>query len=211
MLSEPTLRARRLLSMMLPEAGMEVLLVGEREGLLAGLVLGKGAGRVTWVEPFVTRTPAAVRLPLIARDGVERVAADCAELPFADLAFDRVASQFALDHVEDPAAALAEWSRVLRPGGVLSLVTGNANFGGLAPRPFPRARRAFRPDELALLVRAAGFRVSSTTTLLPDLKLPALYRGDLSFSSRLEGIPYLKDRGRLLFLSSSKTPAGVAC
>ena len=196
--------------MMSPVAGMEVLLVGEREGLLAGCLQKSGASRVTWLEPFLRiAPPAAVPLALAVDSGIERVAADCAGLPFADGSFDRVASQFTLDYVEDPAGALAGWIRVLRPGGTLSVLTANALFRGHAPVPLPRARRSFRPDELARLVARAGLTVQATTTLLPDLKLPALYRGDLSLSLRLEGLPYLKDRGRLLFLSASKNAEGV--
>lgn len=209
MLSEPHLRAEKLLSMMLPAAGMEVLLVGEREGLLARRLLDRGAARVTWLEPFIERTSPMVGPVRAGDDGVERFSADCAHLPFADESFDRVASQFTLDHVDDPAMVLAEWSRSLRPGSILSVLTVNALFRGHAPRPLPRARRAFRPDELAHLVTGAGLTVSATTTLLPDLKLPALYRGDLRLISRLGGLPYLKDRGRLLFLSASKNAPEV--
>ena len=47
------------------------------------------------------------------------VAGDALRLPFADGAFDAVTISFGLRNVADPAAALAEMSRVTRPGGRL--------------------------------------------------------------------------------------------
>lgn len=43
-------------------------------------------------------------------------------LPFHDHSLDYVASSHVLEHVANPVAALAEWYRVLRPGGLIYLV-----------------------------------------------------------------------------------------
>jgi len=55
------------------------------------------------------------------RDGVFRSATRAEELPFPDARFDAVLMLNVLDHVEDPARALAEVARVLRPDGRLHL------------------------------------------------------------------------------------------
>lgn len=47
------------------------------------------------------------------------VQGDALRLPFRDGCFDLVLSQAVLEHVTDPALAVREMSRVLRPGGVL--------------------------------------------------------------------------------------------
>jgi ubiquinone/menaquinone biosynthesis C-methylase UbiE len=48
--------------------------------------------------------------------------ADAAELPFAAASFDPVIERHLLWTLPDPAGSLAEWARVLRPGGRLILI-----------------------------------------------------------------------------------------
>jgi SAM-dependent methyltransferase len=45
--------------------------------------------------------------------------------PFADASFDACVSNYVLEHIEDPAAHLAEVGRVMRPGGVYLFRTPN--------------------------------------------------------------------------------------
>ena len=47
------------------------------------------------------------------------VAASAERLPFADASFDAVVADSVLEHLDDPGAAVAEWARLLRPGGTL--------------------------------------------------------------------------------------------
>jgi SAM-dependent methyltransferase len=51
------------------------------------------------------------------------VEGDAADLPFADDRFDAVVCNVGFGHLPDPAAALAEIARVLRPGGVAALTS----------------------------------------------------------------------------------------
>jgi demethylmenaquinone methyltransferase/2-methoxy-6-polyprenyl-1,4-benzoquinol methylase len=69
-----------------------------------------------------------------SRRRLEFVAADALHLPFADQAFDAVTISFGLRNISDVPAALAEFARVVRPGGVLvvcefSTPTGPQIFG----------------------------------------------------------------------------------
>jgi ubiquinone/menaquinone biosynthesis C-methylase UbiE len=59
-----------------------------------------------------------------AARGLEAVLADAQELPFEDSSFDVVTCNHALYHVPDVDAALAEFVRVLRPGGRFAGIYG---------------------------------------------------------------------------------------
>src|SRR5688572_13713504 len=62
------------------------------------------------------------------RDGVRFLRLDLdGPLPFADGAFDAVVSLEGIEHLLSPARCLAEFCRILRPGGRLVLTTPNVN------------------------------------------------------------------------------------
>jgi SAM-dependent methyltransferase len=105
------------------------------EGLLPheGRVLSIGCGIGVHEEALRSRLP---RMDLVCSDvqdemlaqvpgGMERVAADMTALPFAEGSFDAVYEVTALVFVRDPEQALTEMARVLRPGGVLVLLSLN--------------------------------------------------------------------------------------
>lgn len=76
------------------------------------------------------RTAAADIAPvsLDRRDGARFLRLDLDEpLPFADGTFDAVVSLEGIEHLLSPARCLAEFCRVLRPGGRLVLTTPNVN------------------------------------------------------------------------------------
>jgi SAM-dependent methyltransferase len=73
-----------------------------------------------WDPVVVDREPAM--LARAAAKGLETIQSDAQRLPLADAGFDAVMLVSMLHHVEDPAAALAEAKRILRPGGRLALM-----------------------------------------------------------------------------------------
>jgi SAM-dependent methyltransferase len=149
-------------------------------------VLDAGCGRKTRLRGYRDQIAELVGVDIDPAAGAENAALDrflaadlCAPLPFEDASFDLVYANFVVEHLDDPAAALQEWRRVLRPNGSLILLTSNSANPLLAPtRLLPRraivtlkqvgagvaerdvipARyRANTPGRLAALTAGAGF------------------------------------------------------
>ncbi len=80
---------------------------------------------------------------------IQLVLADAADLPFSDASFDIVSCGFGLRNLADAAAGLAEFHRVLRPGGRLVLLEF-----AMPPARLPRA--IYRLYFLHVLPAVAG-------------------------------------------------------
>jgi SAM-dependent methyltransferase len=83
------------------------------------------------------------------------VCADATQLPMADRSVDRVLCVVTLEHIEDPGAAIAEFARVLRPGGRLYMVTPLMWEEHQAPHDYFR----FTTWGLRSLLQRAGLQV----------------------------------------------------
>ncbi len=87
--------------------------------------------------------------------------ADAAELPFAPASFDLVIERCVLWTMPDPIAALADWARVLRPGGRLILIEHpwrRQERDGYGPIRSALPLFSDQPaTKIAALVKAAGF------------------------------------------------------
>jgi ArsR family transcriptional regulator len=117
----------------LPAAAVETALLDllPPGGIGRVLDIGTGTGRLLEVlAPRVTaglgvdasRAMLALARSRLARPGLTHCAvrlADMYRLPLPDAGFDLVVLQMVLHYAEDPAGALAEAARVLRPGGRL--------------------------------------------------------------------------------------------
>ena len=93
-------------------AGRRVIDVGTGPGTVAARALGRGA-EVVAVDAEPTMLDAARR----HASGAEIHQAALPDLPFPAGGFDAAVANFVLNHVGDPAAAVAELRRVVRPGG----------------------------------------------------------------------------------------------
>lgn len=114
--------------------------------------------------------------------------ADAVHLPFEDRAFDAVYAGEIIEHVPDTRGALAEWGRVLKPGGTLIVTTPNrerllARANRRAIPVHPEHVREFSLGEAKANLIAGGFRVDEVTGIYLELLLnwyrPVGNRGDL--------------------------------
>ncbi len=161
--------------------------VGDREDVrrfsrfarLHGDVLDVGCGPQPWPSYFDVHEPGTRFVgvdPLVGEREAryERHRALAEHLPFADDGFDVVLFAGTLDHFVDPAVALAEAVRVLRPGGTIAVYLGHKREG--APKPavshdwyealeVPEGAEdrfhmeRFGPDEATALFARAGLAV----------------------------------------------------
>ena len=88
-----------------------------------------GCGDGTTLARYATVPAATIALDishdsLRQNPGALRVVGDAAKLPFTGASVDLVHCEHVLEHLADPAAVMAEVSRVLRPGMVFTIEPG---------------------------------------------------------------------------------------
>jgi SAM-dependent methyltransferase len=97
--------------------------------------------------------------------GIDAVNGTLADAPWEDGHFDAIVFNHSLEHIDEPAVALAHAARLLRPGGLLAIAV--PNFGSWHRRAFgsawfqldlPRHLQHFDRDSLGELVRRTGLR-----------------------------------------------------
>jgi SAM-dependent methyltransferase len=149
------------------------------------------------VEPAPT-----VRAGTAARLGL-RVEPDLMAARFPDAAFDAVTLWDVIEHLPDPRAALREVARVLRPGGICSVVTPDA--GSLAARllgarweerqKMPEHIFFFDRPSLSRLLRGCGFEPLAWTTVGKRMSLDETLTRLLPAAPRLLGAVRAAARG----------------
>jgi len=105
-----------------PRAHGEVLEVGVGSGLNLAFYDAARVGKVTGIDPSAPLLGRAAARASEAPVPVELIRGRAEALPFPDRAFDSAVVTYSLCSVDDPARALAEVRRVLRPGGELVFV-----------------------------------------------------------------------------------------
>lgn len=134
-----------------------------------GLEIGVGSGRFAaplGVEVGIDPSPAM--LAYAAARGIKTVEATAEHLPFAAGCFDYALVVTTICFVDSPAQMLAEAYRVLKPGGRLVVgfvdphsALGREYLAHQAENVFYREARFYAPDEVAHLLRRAGFAIDA--------------------------------------------------
>ena len=115
----------------------------ELERSLGGRRVHIGCGDGTTLARYANVPATTIALDLshdslLRNRGTRRVAGDATKLPFAGATVDLVHCEHVLEHLADPAALMAEVSRVLKPGGRFVFVTPNAwSYVAIAARAVP--------------------------------------------------------------------------
>jgi demethylmenaquinone methyltransferase/2-methoxy-6-polyprenyl-1,4-benzoquinol methylase len=144
-------RWRRVTAAAARPEGAEVLDVAAGPGNVAVELVRQGAAAVTALDLSFNMLWEGARQ---RHDGVSWVNGDALALPFPDASFDAVTISFGLRNVPDPEAALAEFARVLRPGGRAVV----CEFADPTWRPF---REVYRRYLIGALPRVANLVSSS--------------------------------------------------
>lgn len=142
-------------------------------------VLARHFRRVLAVDPVeAMRNCAQDRMREHELDNVELLSGDLAALPIDDNAVDLAVSVLVWHHVEEPAGALAEVYRVIRPGGRLLLVEQGVHHDDAFRRRMGDSRLGFDSAELARMMERAGFagvEISSLATVDRASDAPELF------------------------------------
>ena len=159
-------------------------------------------------------------------------------LPFEDGAFDGAFVNEVMEHVVDQEASLGELHRVIRPGGVVVVISPNRGFpyechgihigSWRYPRPalfvpwLPRrvsdhmvVARNYWPKELAGLVERAGFRIERRDFVWPVLELEEYNWLPRRVSdwyrtrlNQLDSLPVVRRLGVSTMVVARRTPDG---
>jgi len=101
----------------------------------------------------------------VGRVVLETANGDARRLPFADGAFDRVIASEVMEHIDDDDTAMAELTRVLRPGGTIAVtvpslfpekVCWSLSEDYHAPKAVGGHVRIYRRQEMVAMLRVAG-------------------------------------------------------
>ena len=138
-------------------AAGDVLDLGSGDGTVAQM-LAPHARSVTCVDQSA-RVIDAARKRLAKLDNVQCLLADMHQVPLPDASFDQVLMLHTLACSETPAVALTEAARLMRPGGVLSVVTLATHAHLATTQAYGHVRAGFSPSALRKLLLETALEV----------------------------------------------------
>jgi SAM-dependent methyltransferase len=152
----------------MPPADIHLLDVGCSSGAFLRIAKAEGFIHAEGVEPAPQAAQSAVDAGLKVTCGLLH------EAKFPDAAFDAVTLFEVIEHLKEPAVLLKECHRILRPGGVMLIGTGNTASWTVAAQQgrweyFQIAGHGghisfFNPTSLKILAERCGFQTEEVRT-----------------------------------------------
>lgn len=158
---------------------------------LAGRDLGRavevGCGPLVWTPLIRARARALVaadlsiamlqNAPLEARALAARCCADAGRLPLADASVDALCTIRAFEYFPDKPGVVAEFARVLRPGGYLLIVTKNRDYLGYRARAGRDLKDADKRTLHSANITAAGLAALARANGFDDVVIRPVIAG----------------------------------
>lgn len=139
--------------------------IGTGTGRMAEL-FARSADRIVALDKSLAMLRVArAKLQHLPTDRVELVQGDFSQLPFADASFDTVLFHQVLHFAQDPAIAIAEAARVLRPGGRVAIVDFAAHRHEELRERHAHARLGFTDTQIQGLLADAGLTQEAPISL----------------------------------------------
>ena len=148
----------------------DVLDVASGDGVLADL-LAPQSHRYVCLESS-TKVVLAASERLRKLKNVEVQEGDMHALPFDDAHFDLVVLMHALTYADEPARAVAEAARVLRPGGRLLLTSLARHEHRSVVESYGHVNLGFSEKDLQKFASKAGFSITSCETVTRERRPP---------------------------------------
>jgi len=200
--SSPTLSAeiQVVTTLLDPRPGDRILEVGCGGGALLSRLAAMGLRDVVGVDWL--RTSVDLARQRDSRTTVVR--GDACALPFSDARFDKAVAQHLIEHFEDTNEVLSEWRRVLRPGGLLVIVTPNLAFPHQEWFADPTHRHIFTRIDLGNHLARAEYAVKQIMIINPYLGSLSVQFAAARYLQFMRRLPWFGDRGMSLVAAAER-------
>ncbi|WP_390476394.1 ArsR/SmtB family transcription factor [Altererythrobacter sp. MTPC7] len=139
--------------------------IGTGTGRMAELFASEADHIVALDKSLEMLRVARAKLQNLPAERVELVQGDFAALPFAAHSFDTVLLHQVLHFAQEPARALAEAARVVRPSGRIAIVDFAAHDREELRERFAHARLGFTDEDMVAALETAGFEPGKPVAL----------------------------------------------